>query len=261
MITSTANPRVKWVRSLQAKKSARDAERVIVVEGPHLLQEALAAGVQALALFHLETLPVPDQELVNAFVLQGCRREIVAEHVLKAMSDTGTPQRVLAVLPRPEPARPEAPSLALVLDRIADPGNMGTMLRTARAAAVEVVFLLLGVDPYNPKVVRAAAGAHFHLPLIQRSSEALAELGAGLPIWISDAHAGERYDCVDWRPPAALVIGSEAHGHQPRLDKLATGRVRIPMQGQTESLNAAVAAAVILFEINRQRGERCKSER
>ena len=260
MITSTANPRVKWVRSLQAKKSARDSERVIVIEGPRLLQEALTAGGQAIALFHLETLPGPDQELVNALVLQGCRREVVADHVLKAMSDTGTPQRMLAVLQRPEYVRPAAPSLALVLDRIADPGNMGTILRTARAAGVEAVFLLQGVDPYNPKVVRAAAGAHFHLPLIQCSLERLTELSAGLPLWVSDARGGERYDCVDWRPPAALVIGSEAHGHQPRLDELAAGRVSIPMQGQTESLNAGVAAAVILFEISRQRGEQCKSE-
>jgi TrmH family RNA methyltransferase len=261
MITSTSNQRVKWVRGLQAKKSERDSQNLFVIEGPRLLQEALAAGAKVRSLFHLEQIEAADQALVNALVVRGAEREAVSEHVLKAMSATDAPQRVLAVLERLEFPRSPGMSLGLVLDRISDPGNLGTILRTSRACGVEAVFLLAGtVDPYNPKVVRAAAGAHFHLPLIETSFENLVEASGGLPIWVADARQGERYDCVDWTAPAALVIGSEAHGHRGQFERLAAGHVRIPMQDETESLNAAVAGAVILFEIVRQRGEGCRSE-
>jgi TrmH family RNA methyltransferase len=260
MITSTANPRVKWVRALQAKKSVRDSEGVFVIEGPRLLQEALGAGASVLSIFHLEELVQDELSLINSLVARGAARETVSEHVLKAMSATNAPQQMLAVVDRPGPGVPSELDLALILDRIADPGNLGTILRTARACGVGAIFLLRGtVDPYNPKVVRAAAGAHFHLPLIESSLQGLNEIIPGLPVWVADAHQGERYDCIDWSQPAALVIGSEAHGHRQELDRLAVGHVRIPMQDETESLNAGIASAVILFEMIRQRGKQCES--
>jgi TrmH family RNA methyltransferase len=260
MITSTSNSRVKWVRTLQTKKSQREAESLFVIEGPRLLREAQAAQAFVRSIFHLEQLDQDEHSLINALVVSGATRETVSEHVLKAMSATDTPQDMLAVVAWPEAAIPAVLDLALILDRIADPGNLGTILRTARACGVGAVLLLEGtVDPYNPKVVRAAAGAHFHLPLIESSLQDLDEVIPGLPIWIADAHQGEQYDCIDWSKPAALVIGSEAHGHRPELDRLAAGHVRIPMQDESESLNAGIASAVILFEIIRQRGERCRS--
>jgi TrmH family RNA methyltransferase len=261
MITSTSNPRVKWVRVLQTKKSERDDENLFIIEGPRLLQEALRANASVRTIFHLEQVNPDDQSLINELVIRGIERETVSEHVLKSMSATETPQRMLAVVERPTPSMDPELDLGLVLDRIADPGNLGTILRTSRACGVGTVFLLEGtVDPYNPKVIRAAAGAHFHLPLVECRLENLKEVSAGIPLWVADANRGERYDCIDWGPPAALVIGSEAHGHRQQFDRLATGYVRIPMQDNTESLNAAIAGAVILFEIARQRGEKCRSE-
>ena len=262
MISSTSNPRVKRIRALQSKKAERDNENVFIIEGPRLLQEALLARADVRTLFHLEHVDAGDQALINDLIVRGVEHETVGERVLKSMSATDTPQRMLAVVERPALSISQELDLGLVLDRISDPGNLGTILRTSRACGVDVVFLLEGtVDPYNPKVVRAAAGAHFHLPLVECRLETLAEVSHGIPLWVADAKQGERYDCVDWIPPVAFVIGSEAHGHREQLNRLAAGHVRIPMQDETESLNAAIAGAVILFEIARQRGEKCKSGR
>jgi TrmH family RNA methyltransferase len=141
-----------------------------------------------------------------------------------------------------------------VLDRLADPGNLGTVLRTASAAGVQAVFLAPGtVDAYNPKVVRAAAGAHFHLPIVESNWGDIASALVRLTLWRAEAHAGTPYDQVDWRQPSGLVIGSEAAGPGDAAQRLAPEAVRIPMPGKAESLNAAIATAVLLFEAARQR--------
>ena len=178
-------------------------------------------------------------------------------------SDTETPQGVLAVLPFPRHGIPREPSLVLIVDRLRVPGNLGTILRTAAAAAVELVLLPPGtVDPYNPKTVRGGMGAHFRLPILQLDWEGVERHLAGLDVWLAAAGEGIRYDQVDWRRPVALIVGGEASGAGERAARLATGelggercggRVRIPMPGGMESLNAAVAAGVVLFEIVRQR--------
>ncbi|MCS6911107.1 MAG: RNA methyltransferase, partial [Anaerolineales bacterium] len=141
-----------------------------------------------------------------------------------------------------------------VCDRIADPGNLGTILRTADAAGVEAVFLAPGtVDAYNPKVVRAAMGAHFHLPVLATTWEELHMQLRGLTAWLADSAGGERYDRVDWTQPHALIIGSEAEGPSEAAHRFAAQRVHIPMPGRAESLNAAVAAGVLMFEAARRR--------
>jgi TrmH family RNA methyltransferase len=145
--------------------------------------------------------------------------------------------------------------LALVIDRLADPGNLGALLRSAYAAGVQAVFLTKDtVDAYNPKVLRGAMGAHFQLPVISSSMPAITENLGGLEVWLAEAGKGLAYDQVDWCKPSALVIGSEAHGPRKEVSALASGSVHIPMRAGTESLNAAVAAGVVLFEIARQRG-------
>jgi TrmH family RNA methyltransferase len=162
---------------------------------------------------------------------------------------------LLAVLPHVELRPAQALTLALVADRMSDPGNLGTLLRSASAAGVQAVFLTEDtVDAYNPKVVRGAMGAHFRLPLLATTASALRQALAGLDVWLAEAGAGEAYDGVDWRRPSALVIGGEAHGPRQEVRALCAGSVHVPMHAGTESLNAAVAASVILFEIARQRG-------
>jgi TrmH family RNA methyltransferase len=161
------------------------------------------------------------------------------------------------VLPIPNLPRPEYPTLTLILDRVRDPGNLGTILRTALAAGVEQVLLVPGtVDASNPKVVRSAMGAHLRLPLATLRWEAIAGVVTGCDVWLA-ATGGETPDpAVDWTRPVALIVGGEATGAGKRARVLAQGRVSIPMAAGVESLNTAVATAVTLFEAVRQRAEK-----
>jgi TrmH family RNA methyltransferase len=180
--------------------------------------------------------------------------QAVAPAVMAAASDMQTPQGLLAVVPFPSVRIPLSLSFCLALDRLGDPGNLGTILRTADAAGVQAVFLLPAtVDAYNPKVVRAAMGAHFHLPVIEAGWDELREHLAGLSVWLADVREGVAYPHVDWRRPCALIISSEAEGPSAEALAFTPQRVHIPMPGQAESLNAAVAAGVLLFEAARQR--------
>jgi TrmH family RNA methyltransferase len=257
MITSTSNHRVKRVRALQNKRRARERESAFVLEGTRLAYEAVAAEAPIHLVLHTDHLDARGRGLVNSMARLGADVATVSEDVMAVCSSTESPQGILLVLPFPSNPPPEPLTLALILDRIADPGNLGTILRTALAAGVEAVFLTEGtVDPYNPKVVRGAMGAHFHLPIMTKQSTDLSEQLAELDLWLADASGGVPYFKVDWKPPIALAIGAEAQGVQPMLRETAIGQVHIPMSGKTESLNAAISTAVILFEVTRQRGER-----
>ena len=164
-------------------------------------------------------------------------------------------QGVIAVIPIPRPAPPPDPGLVLVLDQVRDPGNLGTILRSAAAAGVDLVLLSPGcVDPWNPKVLRAGMGAHFRLPVVEAESwDAIGERLAGLAVWLADAHGGTPYDRVDWTAPSALIVGGETTGLSREAESLGRGRVAIPMARDVESLNAAMAATILLFEAARQR--------
>jgi TrmH family RNA methyltransferase len=255
MITSTQNPRVKSVRGLLARKRAREQEQVFVIEGLHLAREAVAAGAAARLVLYTEDLDARGRGLVNSLAKLGAETEAVSPAVMAACSGTETPPGLVAVVRLPELRPPSPLGLALVLDGLSDPGNLGTMLRTALAAGVQLV-LLTGdtVDPFNPKVVRAAAGAHFHLPLQTVTPGDLPAAVEGLDLWLAEARAGTPHARVDWRPACALIIGSEAHGPSDAVRALSARRVYIPTAPQSESLNASASAAVILFEIARQRG-------
>lgn len=257
MITSTSNERVKWVRALQARRQAREREQSYVVEGARLAQEAVAAQYPVQLVFHTDQLDENRRSLVNNLQRLGAQTALVSDAVMTACSSTESPQGILAVVPFPTTSLPERLSLALVIDRLADPGNLGTMLRTALASGVEAVILVQGtVDAFNPKVVRSAMGAHFYLPIASFPVEQIRDRLQGLTFIAAQSGAGVPYHRVDWQEPVALMIGAEAHGLQPALSRIASQCVHIPMREKVESLNAAIAAAVILFEIARQRGER-----
>lgn len=253
MITSRTNPQVKHVRKLQGDRRYRYDQRAFVVEGTRWLQEVVAANLNPLAVYvtpawqddpeHLTLLDRLDIEPVP-----------VDEPVLATMSDTATSPGVLAVLPMTPHPLPANPGLLLILDAITTPGNLGTMLRTAAAAGVDGVLLGPGtVDPYNPKVVRGSMGALLRLPIVQAEWDELATLTEGMDIWLAAAQDGQPYSAIDWTRPAAILIGNEAQGAGPEANALAGGRVTIPMVDSTESLNAAVAAGILLFEAARQR--------
>jgi TrmH family RNA methyltransferase len=255
MITSTSNPNVKWVRALQSRRRTREKERVFVIEGRRLASEAAAAGLPVQLILYTEDFEREDPQVLTALQNAGGEMRLVSEAVMAAASDTETPQGVLAVLPEPNLKAPVAPGLSVIVDRLADPGNLGTLLRTAWAAGVELIVLTEGtVDPFNPKVIRGAMGAHFKLPLLFADIEQLTRLLPGVELFLAEARAGSPYYAADWRGDVGLIIGAEAEGPQDALRAIAQRSVHIPMPGGAESLNAAVAAAVILFEAVRQRG-------
>ncbi|MBC7251547.1 MAG: RNA methyltransferase, partial [Anaerolineae bacterium] len=246
MITSPTNPKIKYVRAL-ARRRTRQREGQFVIEGVRLIEEAMRAGIiPALMNFTTDLEGTArGRTLLTAAEKHGVAPLLVSNALMKTMSDTQTPQGVLAVVPFPQLALPPHPSLALIVDGIRDPGNLGTLLRTAQAAGVDAVFLAPGtVDPYNPKVVRGAMGAHFRLPIAVRDWDTIATFISQRQVLLADAQGELVYDEVDWCLPSALIIGSEATGASSRARQLAEGRVSIPMQGETESLNAAIAAAV-----------------
>ena len=253
MITSLANPQVKYVRRLQAERRFRSRERAFVVEGTRWMRELVAAGIQPHSLFATADW-LESNEGRGLLAALGAAVPVTDE-VMAAMSDTETAPGVLAVLPIAPRPWPDAPALLVILDAVGNPGNLGTILRAAGAAGADGVLLGPGcVDPYNPKVARGSMGALLRLPVRAASWEEIGALAAGLDVWLAAAEGGAPYTTVDWRRPSAILIGGEAHGAGAAAAALATGRVTIPMRDATESLNAAMAAAVLLFEAARQRG-------
>jgi RNA methyltransferase, TrmH family len=256
MITSTRNPKIQWVRSLQSRAQARREEGLFIVEGVRLVEEALNAGWDARLLLYTDDLGERGQQIVSSFSARGVQGEPVAPHVMRAASDTESPQGLLAVLSRQALPFPETLDFIFIPSEVRDPGNLGTMLRTAAAAGVQAVFLPPGtVDAFAPKVVRAAMGAHFRLPLLVRTwEEILAYVQENaMAVFLAEAGEGVLYNEVDFRRPLALMIGGEAEGAGKTAEALAQVRIHIPMTGGVESLNAAAAAAILLFEIVRQR--------
>jgi len=253
VITSTQNEHIKYIRSL-GRRRVRQREGRFVVEGTRLVDEMAREGIRpALALYTENWAATPEGQRLLPSLAQaqdGCWP--VSEQVLASCADTQTPQGVLAVAP--VVPLPPGEGLILIVDQIRDPGNLGAILRSAEAAGVGQVLLSPGtVDVFSPKVVRSAMGAHFRLPVLSLPWAAIAERVSGRPIWLADAHGSVDYGHVDWTQPAALIVGGERAGAGPEAASLATGTVSIPMAGQAESLNAAMAATVLLFEAARQR--------
>lgn len=253
MITSVNNAKVKYVRRLQNDKRFRQKERAFVVEGTRWLQDVTASAGGPSLVFFTETWRCTAN---HDYILQQLSGEHqpVTDAVMAAMSDTETPQGALAVLPQTPLPLPPAPSLLLILDGISTPGNLGTMLRTAVAAGADGVILAPGsVDAYNPKTVRGSMGAHLRLPIHSLDWADIGRVVSGTAVWAAVVNEGVDYTAVPWTQPSALIIGSEAWGISKAGLTLATGRLTIPMAAHTESLNAAMAAGVILFEAARQR--------
>jgi RNA methyltransferase, TrmH family len=253
VISSQANPKIKAVRRLQAERRFREREQAYVVEGTRWLAEVVPAGV--VPRFVLYTEAWSENEYHHSLLRQIAAPSFaVGYRLMSQISDTESAPGVLAVLPmmsRPLPARLD---LALILDQVTNPGNMGAMLRTAAAAGAGAVFLAPGcVDVYNPKVVRGGMGAHLRLPLQEATWPEIAGHTAGMRRYLATAGGKQSYTAVNWQGPSALIIGSEAEGPGEEARRFADTTISIPMHAATESLNAAVAAGIILFEAVRQR--------
>jgi TrmH family RNA methyltransferase len=267
MITSLSNPKVKLACAL-AKSKTREREKMFAVEGTRLIETALGAGTSPALLFFTEAARRDDARLAQ--VIEQARglttpyseiyrglltREVyaVSEAVMHALAQTETPQGIVAVFPLPELSLPHSLSFVLIADALRDPGNLGTLLRSAWGAGVDAVILAPGmVDAFNDKVVRAAMGAHFYVPIIRADGWGEIERAlAGIPrVYLADARGEVSYLAADWSRPVALIVGGEAEGASESARKIATARVSIPLRVGAESLNAAVAGSILLFAAN-----------
>jgi RNA methyltransferase, TrmH family len=248
MITSPQNEKVKLVRALQDRAKTRRKEGKIVLEGARLVRDACQQGHQPDFVFY--TSGNIDVTFLANYAIEPIP---VSEEVMRAISDTQQPQGVIGVFPMPNPDFPPEASRILILDSIRDPGNLGTILRTAAAAGVEAVLLSpTCVDPYNPKALRGGMGAHFRIPLSEANWERIATSCYNKMVYVADSEGDLSYDAADWSAAWAIIIGGEAHGAGGEALSLAHHRVYIPMAAATESLNVAIAAGVILFEAARQ---------
>jgi TrmH family RNA methyltransferase len=253
MITSLTNDKVKHVRSL-AERKQRIKQQRFAIEGARLIDDALAANLTPDWIFCAERLPSRSQETLSRLKKRGVEIIPVSDAVFKACSKTETPQGLIAVLPIPKLAVPSNPKMILIADSLRDPGNLGTLLRSAAASDVNVVLLSPEtVDAYNPKVVRGAMGAHFRLPIVESAWVEIAERVKGLVVYLAAADGELNYTSVEWTQPSALIVGGEASGASKDAVQLATKHISIPLSREVESLNAAVAASIILFEAKRQR--------
>ena len=289
LISSRRNPLVGRLRALHQGRGRREQQRLLL-EGTHLLQEVLRLGLRPDWL--LATAPWMERhEALVAQLRQGAlhgpspsggdsalQLRVVSAEVLAAVATTEQPDGVVLTLPLDQLPQPRAwpasndqpgdslgqvplqapfPSFVLALDRLQDPGNLGTLLRCALAAGVEEVWLAGGADPHQPKVLRASAGAALALPLrrLQNLAPALAQAaGQGSQVVATVVAAAVRpYWELDWGQPTVLLLGNEGAGLDPALVALASERVTIPHAAAVESLNVALAAAPLLLERWRQR--------
>ena len=257
-ITNVDNVRCRYVRSLQSRKRVRYRDRRYVVEGLRSVSHAVSAGQRPFFLFYSSSFAAaPGGKELLAGVSSDVQSWMVSDEVLTVLTDTVTPQGVLAVLDMPQTSPADAcqADLLLILDNIRDPGNLGTILRTAEATGTGAVVLSRGcADPYAPKVVRAGMGAQMRLSIMCGASWGQIErLVSGKQCVLADAQAPQVYWEYDWTAPTALVVGSEAHGASAQARALVAQSIRLPMTEGVESLNAAIATAVLLFEAQRQR--------
>ncbi|CAN5771358.1 RNA methyltransferase [soil metagenome] len=257
MITSPTNSRLKEARKLQNRRHRQQMGRLLL-EGVRLINDAFQSGMLPdLVFFVPETIQANQLALRLLDQLQTAGVECLAcaAALFATLSETVTPQGLAAVVSLPQLPVPSDPNFTLLLDQVRDPGNAGTLLRSAEAAGVDLVlFGAETVDPFNDKVVRAGMGAHFRLPLRVCADWPAVQswLAPHQRLYLAQADATIAYDQVDWRLPAVLVVGGEAEGASPQVRMMAQP-IAIPMQGKVESLNAGIAGAIILFEAARQR--------
>ena len=259
MISSLDNPQVKLARLLK-RRSWREKKNLFLIEGYRLVREALEAGYPLQAVFYTPEFgdTAPGRDLIARLELQGYRCLAVAPSLMKTMATTVTPQGILAIAPRSvyplEEIFRDKPPLVVIADGLQDPGNLGTLWRTALGAGAGGFLITPGtVEPFNPKVVRASMGAPFRLPVAEAEPEILREkLRAwGYKLIVGDVRAEEILWDADLSFPLALAVGGEARGVSAPLLAGASAVLRIPFFGM-ESLNAAIAGAIFLYEILRQ---------
>ena len=251
MITSPQNQHLKLIRGLLSQPKIRRKEEKFVLEGVRLVEDALSIDVKPEVILYRHGAEESLASLLGKFESRGVPCLAVEPALFDDIADTDTPQGIIAICPWLNLTPPDPMDFVLIFDELRNPGNLGSALRTATAVGVDAVIVAPGsVDPYNPKVVRGAMGSHLRVPVLQWDWEQIT--AEGLSLFVAQMGGAVSIYEVDWRQPCGIIIGGEAHGPQRQALQLATENVYIPMVGG-ESLNAAVAASVILYEVFRQR--------
>lgn len=257
MITASGNSRVRYVQQLQKKAKLRREESVFLVEGPKMYEELPTEWI--ISVYVSESF---FQEEQNRRLLNRHEYEVVKDSVFADMCDTKTPQGILAVARQPayqwEDLIPNnRPALLLILDTIQDPGNLGTMMRAGEGAGVTGILMNRDtVDMYNPKTIRATMGSLFRVPFLytEHIEQDLRKLKRqGVRLYAAHLNGTASYDAFSYKESCGFLIGNEANGLSNKVADLADTYVRIPMKGKVESLNAAIASSILLYEAARQR--------
>ena len=261
MLTSTENPKVKYFNSLRSNKPRKTSGKFLV-EGLHLVSEAIQAGLLDRVIYSEKILETSEgKSLIGKMISSGIPNEEANWHVIRHLSDVETPQGIIASV------KPKAVDIGILFESsdplivvacgIQDPGNLGTIIRTADAAGCSGIILTRGtVNPYNDKVIRASSGSIFHLNIVKIDDiiEVVSALKRrGIKVISTVVGAEKEYYSVDYNGPVAVMIGSESKGLPAEIERQTDISVSIPMIGKAESLNAAVSCAIILYEALRQR--------
>ncbi len=284
VITSSQNSKLKVVRALMGRPKERREADAFVAEGVRLVEEAVISNWGFRFVLFDRTLNERGMLNVESLRSRGIECDEVSPDLMKSLSDTEAAQGLLAVLNYSPLSIPYPLDFILLPDRIRDPGNLGTLIRSAAAAGVQAVLLPPETtDAFAPKVLRAGMGAHFRLPIVSMTWEEIYQLAGSashlpkrdetyredsarsteetypsgamhppLQIYLADMDGSSCWE-TDLRAPLALIVGSEAEGASEEARKLATQKISIPMSGEVESLNAGVAGSVLMFEVVRQR--------
>ncbi|PKM93347.1 MAG: 23S rRNA (guanosine(2251)-2'-O)-methyltransferase RlmB [Firmicutes bacterium HGW-Firmicutes-1] len=257
MITSVQNVRIKRVCALQQKQKERNSEGVFVVEGKKMMEETPVELIEE--VFVTDTFYQHNKQYLDALSLKSL--ELVTDKVLLHMSTLVTPQGILGVV-RQRTTQLNGLNLVnkpllIALDNIQDPGNMGTIIRTADAINAQGVIISAGsVDIYNPKVVRATMGSIFRVPIIIEADlvDVLMQLSKrDIRLYAAHLKGDDYYYSMDYKESTCFLIGNEGNGLSEEVAALASSYIKIPILGQAESLNAAVAAGILMYEAVRQR--------
>jgi TrmH family RNA methyltransferase len=271
MITSSQNPKLKLAHALMGRAKERREANAFVAEGVRLVEEAVNAGWKFQFALYSSGLSERGGQLLNRLKANNVEVDEVSGDLLQKLSNTETPQGILAVLELTQLPLPHNVNFVLIPDQVRDPGNLGTLLRSAAATGVQAVIIPPETtDAFAPKALRAGMGAHFRVPIREMTWEEIGQVcisadeqggkSANLQIYIAHMDGTSCWE-TDLSKPLALVIGGEAEGASDEARKLAheqLGRsadwkISIPMAGNVESLNAGVAGSVLMFEVVRQR--------
>ncbi len=266
-ITSSQNPLIKNIKRLSRRKQ-REKERKFLIEGARIVAEAVLSGWPLELVLTAPGFSGPDRDkLLGLLKSKGIRTVEIGSGLFNELAETESPQGIIALAPMPGwklegiPVgdKPVSPVI-VVIDGVQDPGNLGTIIRSADAFGADAVLLTRGtVDPYNPKTLRSTMGSIFHLPVLhnlETGDVALFLDKKELTLVVGDPGAEFALSGVDLTTPVALLLGSEARGPSGEYTVRRRINVSIPMPGRAESLNVGVAASIMLYEISRQRGGR-----